>query len=327
MKLADSARLSDALLRPATLTDYVGQSRIKRNLSVALAAAKLRREPLEHVLLSGPPGLGKTTLARIIASEMTVPIHVTSGPAIEKSGDLASILACLAPGDVLFIDEIHRLNRTIEEMLYPVMEDWGLDIILGKGPAARTMRLDVAPFTLVGATTRPGNLSSPLRDRFGLYFHLDFYAPAEMNDIVKRSAKLLHLNLTPSAVTLLAGRSRATPRVANRLTKRARDFSQVRRPGQPITPALVNEALGDLGIDNLGLDDVDRRLLLAIIDNYGGGPVGSQTLSAAVSLEPSTLEDVYEPYLMRIGLLERTARGRRTTAAALRHLKNRPALL
>lgn len=310
----------DSVLRPSRLDEYVGQTAIKKNVSLTIEAAKGRGEPVEHVLLAGPPGLGKTTLAKIIALEMQAPIRVTSGPALERSGDLASILASLQPGEVLFIDEIHRLNRTIEEMLYPVMEDWSLDLVLGKGPAARTMRLDLAPFTLVGATTRPGDLSAPLRDRFGLHYHLEYYKPDEMAQIVKRSADLLEVKMNVDAITLIANRSRSTPRVANRLVKRVRDFGQVHHPRVEITAKHVRASLGDLGIDDLGLDGVDRRLLEVIINQFDGGPVGAETLSAALSLERATLEDVYEPYLMQIGFLERTPRGRTVTSAARKHL-------
>lgn len=310
----------DAVLRPSRLRDYVGQPDIKKNVDLTMTAAKGRGEPMEHVLLAGPPGLGKTTLARIIAHEMESPFRVTSGPALERSGDLASILASLQPGEVLFIDEIHRLNHSIEEMLYPVMEDWSLDIVLGKGPAARTMRLDIAPFTLVGATTRPGDLSAPLRDRFGLHYHLNYYSTKEMETIVRRSAQLLGVAIDNAAIRELACRSRATPRVANRLVKRVRDFGQVHHPGITLTNLHVKASLGDLGIDEIGLDQIDRKLLQAIAHQFGGGPVGAQTLATATSLERATLEDVYEPYLMQIGFLERTPRGRKITTAGRAHV-------
>lgn len=310
----------DGVLRPSKLTDYVGQESIKKNLQVTMQAARGRDEAIEHVLLSGPPGLGKTTLAKVIAAEMGADVRVTSGPALERSGDLASILASLQAGEILFIDEIHRLNRSIEEMLYPVMEDLKLDLVLGKGPSARTMRLDIVPFTLIGATTRPGDLSAPLRDRFGLNFHLHYYSSAEMSQIVSRSARLLNVNVDSEAIEHIANRSRSTPRIANRLIKRVRDYSQVYHPGKPITAKHVRASLGDLGIDEHGLDGVDRRLLTLIIERFNGGPVGALTLSTALAVERTTLEDVYEPYLMQIGFLERTSRGRTVTSAARKHL-------
>lgn len=318
----DDIRTSfDTALRPSVLADYVGQSTIKKNLQLTMTAAKERSEPIDHILLSGPPGLGKTTLGRIVASEMAVPIRVTSGPALERSGDLASILASLQPQEVLFIDEIHRLNRTIEEMLYPVMEDGSLDLVLGKGPAARTMRLDLPPFTLIGATTRPGDLSGPLRDRFGLQYHLEYYSLEDMTQIVKRSAELLLVTIDPDAAIALAARARATPRIANRLIKRVRDYAQVNNPDRTIRHRDVETALSDLGIDTFGLDTVDRRLLTTIIERFDGGPVGAETLAAALSIERATLEDVYEPYLMQIGFLQRTTRGRKTTDHANAHLQ------
>lgn len=310
----------DSVLRPCKLIDYVGQESIKKNIQVTITAARGREEPIEHVLLSGPPGLGKTTLAKVIAAEMGTGVRITSGPALERGGDLASILASLQTGEVLFIDEVHRLNRSIEEMLYPVMEDLKLDLVLGKGPSARTMRLDLVPFTLIGATTRPGDLSAPLRDRFGLHFHLNYYSPAEMSQIVARSARLLKVAIDSTAIEHIANRSRATPRIANRLVKRVRDYGQVYHPGKPISTQHVRASLGDLGIDELGLDGVDRRLLTLIIERFNGGPVGALTLSTALAVERATLEDVYEPYLMQIGFLERTSRGRTVTSAARKHI-------
>jgi Holliday junction DNA helicase RuvB len=309
----------DAALRPKQLDEYIGQNLIKNNLALTIAAAKQRQEPTEHILFSGPPGLGKTTLAGIVALELGVPFRITSGPALERSGDLASIIASLQPGEVLFIDEIHRLNRTIEELLYPVMEDYALDLVLGKGPGARTMRITLPRFTLIGATTQPGSLSSPLRDRFGLHYHLEYYAEPELAEIIARSARLLDIKVDPSAATLLASRSRRTPRVANRLIKRVRDHATVKGDGT-IHREDVESALSDLGIDRLGLDSVDRRILKTIIDQYQGGPVGIETIAAATSIERSTIEDMYEPFLLQIGFLNRTPRGRKVTPAAADHL-------
>lgn len=306
-------------LRPQTLGEYVGQQRIKENLHIVLSAAKVRGEPLEHVLLYGPPGLGKTTLAHIIAREMGVNIRVTSGPALERAGDLAAILTNLQPGDVLFIDEIHRLNKLIEEVMYPAMEDYALDIVLGKGPSARTVRLDLPKFTIVGATTRASLLSSPLRDRFGMMYQLGFYAPGELDQIIRRSAFLLQVSLDPAAATRLAGCSRATPRVANRLLKRVRDFAQVKGDGR-ITENMCEQALQLLAVDGQGLDQADRRILEIIIDKFQGGPVGLQTLAAASSEEMETIEDIYEPFLMQLGFLARTPRGRVATRLAYEHL-------
>lgn len=306
-------------LRPKTLGDYIGQDKVKDNLSVYIRAARDRGEALDHVLLYGPPGLGKTTLAGIIANEMGVNIRITSGPAIEKQGDLAALLTNLQEGDVLFIDEIHRLNRSVEEVLYPAMEDRALDIIIGKGPSARSIRLDLPNFTLVGATTRAGQLSAPLRDRFGVIFRLELYTPQELGVIVKRSAGILGIDIDDEGAALIASRSRGTPRIANRLLKRSRDFAQVKYNGV-ITSQAANDALSRMEVDELGLDATDRRLLTAMIKNYNGGPVGLETISAAIGEEAVTIEDVYEPYLMQIGFLSRTPRGRCVSAAAYRHL-------
>ena len=309
----------DTSLRPRRLSDYIGQEKAKENLKVYIEAAKMRGDALDHVLLYGPPGLGKTTLAGIIASELGVNFRVTSGPTIEKQGDLAALLTNLQKGDVLFIDEIHRLPRTVEEILYPAMEDFALDIIIGKGPAARSIRIDLAPFTLIGATTRAGQLSTPLRDRFGVISRLELYTPEELTAIVCRSAGILGYNINADGAHEIAARSRGTPRIANRLLKRVRDFAQVKGLDE-IGSDIASYALARLEIDELGLDNIDRRMLEAIIDFYGGGPVGLETLAATVGEEAVTLEDVYEPYLIQIGFIARTPRGRCATRLAYAHL-------
>ncbi len=312
-------RKLDLTLRPRTLADYVGQQRIKDNLGVFLQAARERSEPLDHVLLYGPPGLGKTTLAHVIACEMGQSIRVTSGPAIEKVGDLAAILTNVEAGDILFLDEIHRLGAALEEVLYPAMEDRALDLVVGSGPGARTVRLDLPPFTLVGATTRYGLLSPPLRDRFGIVHHLDYYDTADLTAIARRSAGILDIRLDPDGATEIAGRSRGTPRITNRLLRRVRDFVQV-EGGTSITAESAVLALERLQVDRFGLDEVDRRLLETVLHKFDGGPVGLATLAAAVGEDRGTLEEIYEPYLMQIGFLDRTARGRRTTRRAREHL-------
>lgn len=306
-------------LRPKTLDDYIGQEKIKENLKIYIEAARGRGEALDHVLLYGPPGLGKTTLAGIIANEMGVNIRVTSGPAIEKQGDLAALLTNLQEGDVLFIDEIHRLNRQVEEVLYPAMEDGALDIIIGKGPSARSIRLDLPHFTLIGATTRSGQLSAPLRDRFGVIFRLEMYSNEQLATIAKRSAGILEIPIDDKGALEIASRSRGTPRIANRLLKRSRDFAQVKYDGVITLEAAV-DALGKMEIDDLGLDNIDRVLLTTMIKNYNGGPVGLETIAATIGEEAVTIEDVYEPYLMQIGFLSRTPRGRCVTALAYKHL-------
>ncbi len=312
----DEAELS---LRPKSLNEYIGQDKVKENLSIYIKAALGRHESLDHVLLYGPPGLGKTTLSGIIAKEMGVNLRVTSGPAIEKQGDLVAILTSLNEGDVLFIDEIHRLSRNVEEILYPAMEDFSLDIILGKGPSARSIRLDVPHFTLVGATTRSGQLTAPLRDRFGVLLRLELYSPEDLAKIITRSAGILGIEIERDGALEIASRSRGTPRIANRLLKRVRDIAQVEFNGD-ITEEVARAALARFEIDELGLDDFDRKMLSTIITNYQGGPVGLDTLAAAVGEESVTIEDVYEPYLMQIGFLTRTARGRCVTALAYDHL-------
>ncbi len=306
-------------LRPRSLEEYTGQEKIKEKLKIYIVAARERGEPLDHVLLYGPPGLGKTTLAHIIAYELGVSIRVTSGPAIERPGDLAAILTNLGRGDVLFIDEIHRLNRSVEEILYPAMEDFALDIIIGKGPGARSLRLDLPPFTLIGATVRAGALTSPLRDRFGVVDRLDFYTPEELATIITRSARLLNVEIRPEGALAIAAASRGTPRVANRLLKRVRDYAQV-RADNVITGPVAQEALRMLQLDSQGLDEIDRNLLRALIDKFEGGPVGLDTLAASISEEPENLEDVYEPYLMKLGYIKRTARGRVATREAYNYL-------
>ena len=310
---------NEGSLRPHTLAEYIGQEKAKQNLSIFIEAARRRTESLDHVLLHGPPGLGKTTLAGIIAQEMGVNIRITSGPAIEKPGDLAALLTNLSENDILFVDEIHRLNRAVEEILYPAMEDYAIDIIIGKGPSANSIRLDLPKFTLIGATTRAGSLSAPLRDRFGVTLRLELYTPEELAKIVTRSAGILNVSIEPEGAMEIARRSRGTPRIANRMLRRVRDFAQVMADGV-ITKSVADKALLALEVDRLGLDNVDRRMLQAIIENYGGGPVGLDTLAATIGEESVTLEDVYEPYLMQIGFLTRTPRGRCVTQKAYAHL-------
>ncbi len=310
---------SEPSLRPQTLNDYIGQDKAKENLKVYIDAAKFRGDPLDHTLLYGPPGLGKTTLSQIIANEMNTSIRITSGPAIEKPGDLAALLTNLNEGDVLFIDEIHRLPRTVEEILYPAMEDFSLDIIIGKGPAARSIRMPLKRFTLIGATTRAGQLTTPLRDRFGVLLRLELYSPQELTEIVKRSADILGIATADGGAEEIAKRSRGTPRIANRLLKRVRDYAQVIGNGE-ITKQIADYALKKLDIDELGLDATDRKMLMTILKFYDGGPVGLETLAATIGEEAITIEDVYEPYLMQIGFLNRTPRGRCVTSAACRHL-------
>lgn len=310
-------------LRPRDFASYIGQTRLKQQLQLAIAAAKKRGEPVDHVLLYGPPGLGKTTMATVIANEMGAHIRVTSGPAIERAGDLASILTNLADGDILFIDEIHRLGRTVEEVLYSAMEDFKLDIMLGKGPSARSLRLDLPKFTVIGATTRTGSLAAPLRDRFGIMHRLEFYQPEEIQQIIQRAADILGVSIKPDAAAEIAKRARLTPRIANRLLKRVRDYAQVHGDGI-IHSELARQALELLEVDDMGLDPADRQLLLAIVENYQGGPVGVETLAAMTGDERATIEDVYEPYLMQIGFLERTPRGRKVTPKAYTHLGKPP---
>lgn len=314
----------EVTLRPKDFKNFIGQDKLKKNLQLSITAAKKRGDPIDHVLLYGPPGLGKTTLATVISNEMGAQIRITSGPAVERPGDLASLLTNLQDGDILFIDEIHRLNRTVEEVLYSAMEDFKLDIMLGKGPSARSLRLDLPKFTIIGATTRTGALAAPLRDRFGMVHRLEFYTPEQIAKIVNRSAKILEVPIKPEAATIISERSRLTPRIANRILKRVRDWADVNGDGI-IDKNTAYQSLELLEIDNLGLDSADRMLLEAIINNHGGGPVGVETLAAMIADERSTIEDFYEPYLMQIGLLERTPRGRKVTAKAYKHLgKNLP---
>lgn len=316
---SDDEQVIEVSLRPHTFSEYVGQERLKKNLKLAIAAAKKRGEPMDHVLLYGPPGLGKTTMATVIANEMGTNIRVTSGPAIERAGDLASILTNLQDGDVLFIDEIHRLSRQVEEVLYSAMEDFKLDIVIGKGPAARSVRLDVPKFTVIGATTRTGSLAAPLRDRFGHLYRLEFYTPDEISQIITRSARILASQIRPESAELLSTRARLTPRIANRLLKRVRDFADVNGDGI-IDMAVTEQALEMMEIDELGLDPADRQLLQRMIENYDDRPVGLTTLAALTGDETTTIEDFYEPYLLQIGFIERTPRGRRVTPKAKQHI-------
>ncbi|MFA5413689.1 MAG: Holliday junction branch migration DNA helicase RuvB [Patescibacteria group bacterium] len=309
----------DLTLRPKILADYIGQEQIKKNLEIFISAAKKRKEPIEHVLLYGCPGLGKTTLAHVISNEMGAQIRITSGPAIERAGDLAAILTNLGEGDILFIDEIHRLNKVIEEVLYPAMEEYALDLVIGKGPGARTVRLNLPRFTIIGATTKVSMISSPLRDRFGATYHLNFYEDTDIGKIINRSAKILNIKIDNGAVELLASRARKTPRVANRILKRIRDYAEVKANGI-ITMELAEEALKNLGVDQFGLDQIDRRILESIIKKFQGGPVGLSTLAAATGEEQATIDEVYEPYLLQLGFINRTPRGRVATEAAYKHL-------
>lgn len=319
----ESEQEFEQTLRPRDFKSYVGQERLKKNLQLAIKAAKKRGEPIDHVLLYGPPGLGKTTMATVIANEMGAQIRITSGPAIERAGDLASLLTNLSDGDILFIDEIHHLNRSIEEVLYAAMEDFKLDIMLGKGPSARSLRLDLPKFTIIGATTRTGKLAAPLRDRFGMIHRLEFYTPEEIKQIIKRAAGILKVKIGDEAAGILAERARLTPRIANRLLKRVRDYADINGDGI-IDMEIATKALELLEIDKLGLDPADRHFLEMIIEHYKGGPVGVETMSALMAEERGTIEDFYEPYLMQIGLLERTPRGRKITPRAWQHLDKKP---
>jgi holliday junction DNA helicase RuvB len=319
----DEDAQDEAGLRPRRLDEYIGQDRIRENLQVAIAAARLRAEPLDHVLLHGPPGLGKTTLAYVIANEMGVQVRATSGPAIEKPGDLVGIVTSLAPGEVLFIDEIHRMSPAIEEILYPALEDYEVDIVIGQGPSARTVKMRLEPFTLIGATTRTGLLTSPLRSRFGITHRLEFYTPADLEEIVGRSARILDVPIEEAAAAEIARRARGTPRIVNRLLRRVRDYAQVRASGR-ITLDVANDGLKLLEVDDHGFDEVDRKLLRTIIDKFGGGPVGLNTIAAAISEEQDAVADIYEPFLIQIGFLDRTPRGRVATPRAYHHFGLEP---